>query len=341
MAATPDGRGYWLVASDGGIFAFGDAAFYGSTGSLTLNQPVVGLASTPDGGGYWLAARDGGIFAFGDAPYAGSSLSTVEVPAIGIAASGFGYRVAYGHTPSPLGPSVTDYLAGRAGSLTAAVYDANTGQTWLLRPDQVQVTASIVKVDIMATAFEEAAQQGQPVPRAEQALMYPMIEVSDNNAATALWNDVGGPSAIAAYNHNFGLTATTPSTRPITPTVSGWAFTTTSAADQVKIVRAFAFHNALLSDQDRAFGLSLMEHIQPSQAWGIPADAPPALTVALKTGYYPLAANDSQVNSIGFVSGAGQRYVFAMLDNGVPSEAYGAATLNALATLVFDTLSTG
>ncbi len=42
MAATPDGSGYWLVASDGGVFAFGDAHFDGSTGGLTLNKPVVG-----------------------------------------------------------------------------------------------------------------------------------------------------------------------------------------------------------------------------------------------------------------------------------------------------------
>src|ERR1035437_6572405 len=49
MAATPDGKGYWLVASDGGIFSFGDAQFYGSTGSLSLNKPVVGMAATPDG----------------------------------------------------------------------------------------------------------------------------------------------------------------------------------------------------------------------------------------------------------------------------------------------------
>ena len=67
MAATPDGEGYWLVASDGGIFAYGDAQFYGSTGAFHLNQPVVGMAATPDGEGYWLVASDGGIFTFGDA----------------------------------------------------------------------------------------------------------------------------------------------------------------------------------------------------------------------------------------------------------------------------------
>ena len=64
----PTAGGYWLVASDGGIFSFGDAQFYGSTGAIHLNQPIVGMAPTPDGRGYWLVASDGGIFAFGDAP---------------------------------------------------------------------------------------------------------------------------------------------------------------------------------------------------------------------------------------------------------------------------------
>ena len=67
MAATPDGGGYWLVASDGGIFSYGDAAFYGSRGGQPLNKPIVGMAATPDGGGYWLVASDGGIFSYGDA----------------------------------------------------------------------------------------------------------------------------------------------------------------------------------------------------------------------------------------------------------------------------------
>ena len=67
MAATPDGNGYWVVASDGGIFTFGDATFYGSMGGQPLNKPIVGMAATPDGAGYWVVASDGGIFAFGDA----------------------------------------------------------------------------------------------------------------------------------------------------------------------------------------------------------------------------------------------------------------------------------
>ena len=72
ISPTSDGQGYWLVASDGGIFTFGDAAFHGSLGSIRLNQPVVGMATTPDGAGYTLVASDGAIFTFGHAPFYGS-----------------------------------------------------------------------------------------------------------------------------------------------------------------------------------------------------------------------------------------------------------------------------
>jgi hypothetical protein len=86
--------GYWLVAGDGGVFSFGTAHFYGSTGNLKLAAPVVGMASTPDGKGYWLVASDGGIFAFGDAPYLGSMGGhPLNSPVVGMAATpdGGGY----------------------------------------------------------------------------------------------------------------------------------------------------------------------------------------------------------------------------------------------------------
>ncbi|MHB1582155.1 MAG: hypothetical protein ACYC0E_00195 [Acidimicrobiales bacterium] len=72
MSSTPDGGGYWLVASDGGLFAFGDAAFLGSMGGQPLAKPNVGMAPSPHGAGYDEIASDGGIRAFGDAPFVGS-----------------------------------------------------------------------------------------------------------------------------------------------------------------------------------------------------------------------------------------------------------------------------
>jgi hypothetical protein len=71
MAATKTGLGYWLVASDGGIFAFGDAQFHGSMGGQHLNHPVKGMAASPTGLWYWLVSEDGGVFTFGDAAFHG------------------------------------------------------------------------------------------------------------------------------------------------------------------------------------------------------------------------------------------------------------------------------
>ncbi|MGD0882584.1 MAG: IPT/TIG domain-containing protein [Acidimicrobiales bacterium] len=86
--------GYWLVAADGGVFAYGNAPFEGSAGNLALNAPVVGMTATPDHGGYWLVAADGGVFAYGDAGFFGSAGNlTLDAPIVGMAATpdGFGY----------------------------------------------------------------------------------------------------------------------------------------------------------------------------------------------------------------------------------------------------------
>jgi hypothetical protein len=72
MASMPQGGGYWLVASDGGVFNFGAAQYFGSTGGVALARPVVALIPGPGSGGYWLVASDGGVFAFGDAGFRGS-----------------------------------------------------------------------------------------------------------------------------------------------------------------------------------------------------------------------------------------------------------------------------
>jgi hypothetical protein len=86
--------GYWLVGTDGGIFNYGSAGFFGSTGAIPLNQPIVGMAATPDGRGYWMVASDGGIFAFGDALFYGSmGGKPLNQPIVAIAATrtGRGY----------------------------------------------------------------------------------------------------------------------------------------------------------------------------------------------------------------------------------------------------------
>jgi hypothetical protein len=84
ITVIPPSHSYWLVGSDGGIFTFGSSQFYGSTGGLHLQRPVVGLSPTADRGGYWLVASDGGVFAYGDAGFVGS------LPGLGFHPAGSG-----------------------------------------------------------------------------------------------------------------------------------------------------------------------------------------------------------------------------------------------------------
>jgi hypothetical protein len=69
IRSTPTGNGYWIAAADGGIFSFGDAAYFGSMGGKPLNAQIVDMSVHPSGQGYWLLGADGGVFAFGIAKY--------------------------------------------------------------------------------------------------------------------------------------------------------------------------------------------------------------------------------------------------------------------------------
>ena len=94
MASLPDGSGYWLADSAGGISAHGDAIDYGSLAGQALNAPITHIVATPDGLGYWLVAQDGGTFAFGDAGFYGSmGGKPLNAPVVDIAptADGRGY----------------------------------------------------------------------------------------------------------------------------------------------------------------------------------------------------------------------------------------------------------
>ena len=98
-ASTATGRGAWVVDTNGSIYAFGDAGFFGSMGGRRLNRPVVGMAARPDGLGYWLVATDGGIFTFGQARFRGSTGAiALNSPIVGMAStpSGNGYWLVAG-----------------------------------------------------------------------------------------------------------------------------------------------------------------------------------------------------------------------------------------------------
>ena len=240
----------------------------------------------------------------------------------------------------PFSGAVDGYLAGRSGTVLAAVYDVRTGQSWRLGDGPAQDEASVVKLDILETLL--SASDGTGLSSADQGLASQMIEDSDNDAATSLWYAAGGTAGVAAYNNKVGLTRTTPSECVVCADFPwpGWGLTTTVPYDQITLLKQLIEPGPTLTSGERQYALSLLKNVTPDQAWGVSGGVPAGATVALKDGWLPLNDDntDWQINSEGWVSGDGRDYLVSVLTTGNPTEQYGIDTISELSTMIWTAL---
>jgi lipoprotein-anchoring transpeptidase ErfK/SrfK len=176
IAATHSHKGYWLLASDGGIFSYGDAHFYGSTGAMHLNQPVVGIAPTPTGRGYWLVASDGGIFTFGDAHFYGSTGAMhLNQPIIGMASTpnGRGYWL--------VASDGGIFTFGNAG------FHGSTGSTVLFSTIAGMATSHTGHGYWLASADGRIFNYGDAPAMARVFPTSPIVGIQSTPAGTGLW----------------------------------------------------------------------------------------------------------------------------------------------------------
>ena len=225
------------------------------------------------------------------------------------------------------------YLYHRAGNITAAAYDADSRTLYLYHPGVAEATASIMKVDILATLLHQTQDAGNGLNSAQNALAQEMIEDSDNDDAQDLWDEEGGSTAVSDFDADVGMDATSPNT------AGYWGLSTTTARDQVDLLRHVLLPNHLLDGASRAYESNLMHNITPSQAWGVSAGIGAGAHVALKNGWLPLAGSDWQVNSIGAVVGSGRHYLLAVLTTGDPTEGYGIRTISHISSVAWHSLA--
>lgn len=238
--------------------------------------------------------------------------------------------------PWTYGP-IASFLRTRTDDLTGGIYDLRTRRTYLYRPSHPEVTASMVKIDILADLLYEAQRARRSLSPAELALATSMIEYSDNNAAQKLWNDIGGFGlssrlsgtggyyAISSFNHLLGFTQTI--------TNWGWGLMRTTPADYLKLLRAITEPNSILDPSSRALINSLMYRVTPSQRFGL-GDLPSEVKVELKNGWYP-EPTGWQVNTCGLTSYRSTDYLAVIMTAQNPDETYAISTVNDLAGLLF------
>jgi hypothetical protein len=217
-------------------------------------------------------------------------------------------------------------LRHRTGRLAVGVTDLSTGVTTTYHPHQPFHTASIVKADILATLLLQSQRQHAGLSPDEQDLATAMIEESDNDAATDLWNIIGATQGLAAGDRVLRLRHTVPGQD------GWWGLTSTTVADQLRLLSALTSRRSPLTGASRRYELALMRDVDPGQNWGVTAAAARRTRPAVKNGWMPDGPLGLWViNSIGVITHHGQRLLVAVLSSGQPSEQAGIQQVQAAA----------
>lgn len=225
-------------------------------------------------------------------------------------------------------------MSGRTDMIAVAVYDRRTGVVCRWNEGHRFDSASVVKATILAALLRWHQETGRALSAKEKSLATAMITRSDNDAASALWAEVGR----ARLRHFLSLAR-------MTETELGpggyWGLTQITARDELSLLRLLTASNSVLSDSSRSYELGLMSRVISSQRWGVPTGAPSAVTVHVKNGWLPRATRGWRIHSIGAFSGHGRDYMMAVLTDDNPTMTYGVDTIERIAKVVHRDLNAG
>lgn len=223
---------------------------------------------------------------------------------------------------------------GRVSTVAAGLYDPGLGLGCWLNANAHFDSASVVKATILGALLRKAKEQHRYLTQAEASLATAMITQSDNNAASALWADVGR----TWLQHFLNLAQ-------MTHTVPGpggyWGLTQITAHDEILLLQLLINPNGVLDSASRGYELGLMARVIPSQRWGVPAGAPASLTVHVKDGWLPRSTHGWRIHSIGCFTGRNGAYSIAVLTQDNPTMNYGITTVQDIAWVINRDLNPG
>ena len=239
----------------------------------------------------------------------------------------------YASLATKLSGDIAGAIRGRSGFVAIRVEDVRTGVECRYNEGHRSHSASVVKATILAALLYWRQLTRTSLTSTEKHEATLMIEYSDNNAATYLWNDVGHTRL-----NQFIKAATMTETELNSD--GYWGLSEITARDELQLMRLLTEHNSVLTDSSRAYELNLMNHVVSYERWGVPAGAPSGLTVYVKNGWL----NDPVlwvINSIGAIEGHGRNYKMAILTYNNPGEQYGINTVQAIAEAANHDLNAG
>ncbi|MFD5144390.1 serine hydrolase [Streptomyces sp. NPDC058401] len=246
-------------------------------------------------------------------------------------------------TPAPAEPVAPDQAVRRAldglgphqGRYALAVEDLTSGRAAAYGPStETFVSASIIKVDILATLLLRTQDRGGSLTPDQRRLASAMIRVSDNDATQELWTAIGRRQGLDAANARLGFT----------PAHAGqqvpWGLTRTTAGDQITLLKAVFTEHSPLTAASRTYMRTLMADIAADQNWGVGAARAPGTPPVLKNGWLPVGTPARwAVNSIGLVEHEGHTLLLAVLTDGQPTREAGTALIERAATTAVGALT--
>lgn len=263
---------------------------------LGYNYPVTLIDAQWSGSGLWYTVRYQTVAGTHVGWMHGDALMFAPPPPGVEGAPWAGFRA--------LSPALWSYLNSQGSTVGVTVYDVTRNAFYSYNGDEPFLTGSSVKVPILVTYLDEAEEGGWSLSGDDASLLTSMIEVSDNDAAQVLYDALGDGPPIAAYLQREGITSFTPN-----PDGFGWSTLTPSGMVRLLILLD---QGQILTPDDRAFALSLMENVEPSQQMGIGQAAPAGATYALKDGWVQGPDGTWWANSSGIVWAHGETYIISV-----------------------------
>jgi len=209
------------------------------------------------------------------------------------------------------------------------VVNNRTGEAYRFRPTNRYQTASVMKIDILAAVLLAAQDAGRSLTAAERALASIMIRASDNAAASTLWRQMGGHDGMTRVNQRLGLTRTSVGYETL------WGTTTTTVADQIKMVDIITGRRGPLTKASAAYAVGLMTTVNGDQDWGVSAAARSGERVALKNGWFtgPQSKKVWTINSVGRITDKNTDVTIAVMSQSNRSMSHGVWLVETVAKL--------